>query len=239
MRKKIVLSIILCFICLCAVSCPVTAQESYHEKLLLYKWAIIIMLGIGLPILLLLLYTLLKTENEQRKILLLAGLNITILFLVLGVLSYLLWNEPDPTIAYVPVPLLEWAFIGGMVAVLYRLAFREERLTKQLYLYIVAKPVIGLVMGGLVFFIALGTSILLGVSSYQRLIVSPEINQTVRDQFIFFKGVNMWLPGYMIYWLCAIAFIGGFSDRFSIDLIDRFLTTYSGNDKKDVTRRNE
>jgi hypothetical protein len=33
----------------------------------------------------------------------------------------------------------------------------------------------------------------------------------------------------MIYWLCAIAFIAGFSDTFSINLMNRFLDNYQKN----------
>ena len=118
--------------------------------------------------------------------------------LILAGLSYMLWDKPAFTIAWVPIDIMQWAFIGGVVAVLYRLAYRpgSARTPVELYTWMVVKPIIGLVMGGLVYFLAVSGELFLNGQT--------NINNT---QF-----------------LCVLAFIGGFSDRFSIDLINRFVS---------------
>ncbi len=98
-------------------------------------------------------------------------------------------------IMYVPVPILQWAFVGGIVSVLYKLAFDRTQFPESnaLYLWIVAKPVVGIVMGALVYFIA----------------VSGELALNGRTQITNIQFLNI------------LAFLGGFSDRFSLDLLDR------------------
>ncbi len=141
-----------------------------------------------------------RHKDGQRRLLWISLFYVDILILVIGAVSILVWGQSDSIIAYVPTPILEWAFIGAVVAVLYRLATIENTPGTRLYLWIIAKPLIGLSMGALVYFIALGGSILLG---------NPSEN----------------LPSNTIYWLCALAFVGGFSDKFSMDLMDRFVST--------------
>lgn len=117
------------------------------------------------------------------------------LLISLGVLSYFLWDVPDPKIMYVPVPILQWAFVGGIVSVLYKLAFDRTHCPKSdaLYAWIVAKPVVGIVMGALVYFIA----------------VSGELALNGKTQINNIQFLNI------------IAFLGGFSDRFSLDLLEK------------------
>lgn len=117
------------------------------------------------------------------------------LVISLGVLSYILWDRPDPKIMYVPVPILQWGFVGGVVSVLYRLAFDRSHRPESdaLYPWIVAKPVVGIVMGAIVYFIALSGELALNGKT--------EINN--------------------IAFLNILAFLGGFSDRFSLDLLEK------------------
>jgi archaellum biogenesis protein FlaJ (TadC family) len=119
------------------------------------------------------------------------------LILIIAALSYLLWNQNDPRIVYVPVSILEWGFIGGMVGVLYRLAFKRSghRNNAQLYRWIIAKPIVSVVMGAIVYFLA----------------VSGELALNGRTQINNIEFLNV------------IAFLGGFSDRFSIDLLNRIV----------------
>ena len=117
------------------------------------------------------------------------------LLIILGLLSYILWDRADPMIMYVPVPILQWAFVGGMVNVLYRLAFDRSALPEGdvLYSWIIAKPVVGIVMGALVYFLA----------------VSGELALNGQTQINNIEFLNI------------LAFIGGYSDRFSLDLLDK------------------
>lgn len=145
------------------------------------------------------------TPPEEKKFFWLTIVYVFLLVLVVGIVSVLIWDKPDYFIMYVPVSILEWSFVGGIVAVLYRLAYRKKIWDSDLGLYtwIIAKPIIGLVMGALVYFLALGGGKLLG---------APD------DA----------LRGEQIHWLNAIAFIGGFSDELSIGLINRLVSQTLG-----------
>jgi hypothetical protein len=124
-----------------------------------------------------------------------------LLLLTIGIVSFVVWNKPDYFIMYVPVPILEWAFVGSMVAVIYRLSYRKIIWNGSigLYTWVIAKPMISLFMGALVYFLALGGGKLLGAPSEA-------------------------LKGEQVYWLCVVAFIGGFSDELSLGLIKRIVT---------------
>jgi len=117
------------------------------------------------------------------------------LFSTIAVVVVLLWNRPDPIVLYVPVYILVWGLLGGGVGVLHRLAFHrgDGKQGHELYTWVIAKPVIGMVMGGIVYFLAVSGELFLNGKT--------EISN--------------------IHFLNVLAFIAGFSDRFSIDLIDR------------------
>jgi peptidoglycan/LPS O-acetylase OafA/YrhL len=135
--------------------------------------------------------------NEPGKRLRLALLYAVLFLLLMGGVSIALWGIPDPKIMYVPVPILQWAFTGGMVAVLYRLTYHRkiDLGEADLYVWVIAKPVIGMVMGAMVYFLA----------------VSGELFLNGRTEIQNIQFLNV------------LAFIGGFSDRLSIGLIDRIV----------------
>ena len=139
--------------------------------------------------------------QEEKSYFWLTLVFICLLLLTLVIISIVVWNKPDYYIMYVPVPILEWAFVGSMVAVIYRLAYRKKVWTSRigLYTWVIAKPIIGLFMGALVYFLALGGGKLLGAPSDA-------------------------LQGERVYWLSVVAFIGGFSDELSIGLVKRIVT---------------
>lgn len=101
--------------------------------------------------------------NEQGKRFRLALLYAVLFLLLMGGVSIGLWGIPDPKIMYVPVPILQWAFTGGMVAVLYRLAYHRkiDLGEADLYVWVIAKPVIGMVMGAMVYFFAVSGELFL------------------------------------------------------------------------------
>ncbi|MCX6677317.1 MAG: hypothetical protein NTU95_05150 [Methanothrix sp.] len=88
--------------------------------------------------------------------------------------------------------------MGGVIGVLNGLMknFKDD------YVWVITKPFIAMVMGGVVYFIALGGGILIGL---------PQTGS---------------LPTNTIYLLCAFAFIAGFSEEFSLDLINRLTGKY-------------
>lgn len=146
-----------------------------------------------------------KPNETQIKNIIISAIYILILIFVDSGVLIMVFSRSDPTIAYVPSPILEWAFTGGIIGVLYRLTSNNI----ENYVWAITKPVIGLVMGGVVYFIALGGGILIGL---------PQ------------DGI---LPKNTIYLLCAFAFVAGFSEKFSIDLINRLTGKYNMEEKKD------
>ncbi len=188
-------------------------DEDFWEK----EWPKRLRLIAGLAVFLffavgVLLFAIWKTENEQKRLIWIAIIYNIILLGIMGIASIALWNYPHHgpiIIAYVPVEILEWSFMGGMVAVLYHLAYKQKNLKIEFAAWIIAKPIIGLVMGGVVYFIALGAGVLLG-----------GINQSINQDYIN----QNFLPQSTVYLLCAFAFIAGFSDRFSTDLINMLVS---------------
>jgi hypothetical protein len=136
------------------------------------------------------------SASEQRKFFLAALIYSILLLSVVALAAYLLWDRlTEPKFFYVPAHIWLWALIGGMVAVLHRAAYqpKDDDAPVQFYAWVVAKPVIGTVMGGLVYLLAVCGELFLN-------------SKTQIDNIQF---------------LCVAAFIGGFSDRFSIDLITK------------------
>jgi peptidoglycan/LPS O-acetylase OafA/YrhL len=130
--------------------------------------------------------------NDDKRMMWVALSYSAVLLLLIAGISYLVWDKPDPRVMYVPVPILVWAFAGGMVGVLYQLAFRKGQAIR-LYTWLIAKPVIGMVMGGIVYFLA----------------VSGELALNGKTDISNMELLNV------------LAFLGGFSDRYSVDLLDR------------------
>ena len=150
----------------------------------------------------------LSVEGE-RRLLRLTIVVAAVLVIVLAAVSFAIWPRNDKgalewksgqnfAIMFVPISILEWSFAGAMVSVLYRLAYRKRirQVGFELYTWAVAKPVIGLFMGGLVYFVALAGARLLESSS-----------NALADAL----------------WLNVAAFVGGFSDELSVGVINRFV----------------
>ena len=122
--------------------------------------------------------------------------NIILLYAVATGVSALVWDRPDPTIMYVPVYILMWGFVGGVVSVLYYSAFpRPYDPGIDLRSWVIVKPFVGAIMGGLVYFGAVAGELFL--------------NGRIQIQNIEFLNI--------------LAFFAGFSDRFSIDMIDKLV----------------
>ncbi|MFA5353867.1 MAG: hypothetical protein WC291_06540 [Thermodesulfovibrionales bacterium] len=146
--------------------------------------------------------------NEDKKLMRVAAIYAVVLLSIIAGVAYLVWDRPDPRIMYVPVPILVWAFLGGMVGVLYQLAFRKTQIPR-FYTWLVAKPVVGMVMGAVVYFLA----------------VSGELALNGKTEIQNIELLNV------------LAFLGGFSDRYSVDLLDRMTggTSVRGEQGKEAT----
>ena len=145
---------------------------------------------------------------KDRVLVLIAALYSLVLLLILGAVAYITWGKPDPQLWYVPVPILMWAFVGGMVGVLYQIAFKKD-LNPRFYTWLVSKPIVGMIMGAIVYFLAVGGELTLNGNT---------------------EIANIQV-------LCVLAFLGGFSDRYSIGLLEKIADTTGirGDKSKDVT----
>jgi hypothetical protein len=133
-------------------------------------------------------------DLKEKRLLLVTCISVVAFLGVMVGTSFLLWNRGDKFIMWIPVYALQGGFCGGMVAVFYRVAIlRGAGLHgEKLYAWVVAKPIMGIALGGVVYLlVASGESALNG---------TPTIN-------------NYELVG-------ALAFLGGFSDRFSLRLLN-------------------
>lgn len=103
------------------------------------------------------------------------------------------WTDTtEIPIVGVPVSVLVWAAIGSLAAILYRFYTHEpERITVEIR-WLVARPIIGIIMGALVYL-----AILSGLFIFGGATGSDTNPASARPQL-------MWL----------VAFLGGFSDRF-------------------------
>jgi hypothetical protein len=145
-------------------------------------------------------------DDTDPRILPLVIAYVIVLVAVLTVVSWLIWNRKDmPFIMFVPVAILEWAFAGGMVAVIYRLA--SPGLTKpkgrQLYAWAIGRPITGVFLGAVVYFVALaGARLLTGTGGLGGL------------------GDALWLN--------VIAFFGAFRQDLSIRAASSFFVSKMG-----------
>lgn len=154
------------------------------------------------------------SRESEKRLLWLTVVFAAVLLLVLAAVSVVIWprnpegkpiwdSAKNTIIMFIPVPILEWSFAGAMVSVLFRLAYRKRisRVGLELYTWAIAKPVIGLFTGALVYFLALAGAKL--------------FDGSLRD----------------VLWLNVVAFVGGFSDDLSIGLIKRFVRRRLGGDR--------
>ncbi|HEV8238857.1 MAG TPA: hypothetical protein VGS57_05780 [Thermoanaerobaculia bacterium] len=157
---------------------------------------------------------------DERRVLWLAVIFVILLVGLLAATSYAIWPRDDLgalvwrpgedfNIMWVPIAIIEWAFAGAMVSVLYRLATRRGLPAGRsaLYTWVIARPVIGLFLGGLVYFLALAGAKLLDGKLTDAL------------------------------WLNVVAFVGGFSEDLSVGLIQRFVRRRLGDDARDDAKR--
>jgi hypothetical protein len=172
-------------------------------------WLILLSLLIGIPPL---LWTVAKTvkDSEEHQRLWLVTLLVLVLLITMAVVTIAVWDVvPDPTFAYVPLPILQWGLVGGILAVIKHLALGRYKQLRKLYPWIVARPILGLFMGGVIYFIALAGGLL----------VNAQLDQGGHLQS------NLWLN--------AVAFMAAFNERFSEKVLGWFFPEEKPQAKKE------
>ena len=115
---------------------------------------------------------------------------------IIAIWSYVTFDKPDWTIIGVPQMVLEWSLIGAVAGSLYRLSSypRLSQVEKaELYLWVLAKPFVGVALGAVIYFLAIG-----GV-----LVLNGEAKVAHREL------------------LAALGFLAAFSDKFAFSALDK------------------
>ena len=136
------------------------------------------------------------TDATLGRILkLLVAYQIVALVLIAG-WTYVTFDKDDWTLIGVPQVILEWALIGAVAGSLYRLS-TYPRLSSmeraELYLWVLAKPFVGVALGAVIYFLSVGGVLVL---NGEAKVVHKEL-------------------------LSALAFFAAFSDKFAFSVLDR------------------
>ena len=136
------------------------------------------------------------TDATLGKILkLLLAYQVVALVLIAG-WTYVTFDKDDWTLIGVPQMILEWALIGAVAGSLYRLS-TYPRLSPieraELYLWVLAKPFVGVALGAVIYFLSVGGLLVL---NGEAKVVHKEL-------------------------LAALAFVAAFSDKFAFSVLDR------------------
>jgi hypothetical protein len=162
-----------------------------------------------------------KEQAERKSRWTVLGISI-VLLLVVGLLAYLLhgtWT-PDMSISVIalPVSVVVWSFVGGVAAMLQAFVGTKRRDASERinYEWLLWRPIVGVVMGCVVYLAIAAGLVMFGEGDFTSL-------------------ANTQNP----YFLWALAFLGGFSDRFAILVFDNVVRTVSGSSGDEANSENE
>ncbi|MEM7342993.1 MAG: hypothetical protein AAF485_02010 [Chloroflexota bacterium] len=117
-------------------------------------------------------------------------------------------NNQEIPILGVPISVMIWAAVGSIAAILYRFYTREPtRITSEIR-WLIARPIIGVIMGAVGYL-----AIVSGLLIFGTAVGADENFDSARPQLL---------------WL--LAFLGGFSDRFFEVIIDAVVSRFSSDD---------
>jgi hypothetical protein len=133
---------------------------------------------------------------------------------ILGLWSYLTWNEADWLVIGVPQLVLEWSLLGAVAGALFRLSSYPNLSASEkaeLYLWVLAKPFVGIAFGGVIYFLAVGGVLVLTENA--------ELNR--REL------------------LAALGFLASFSDKFALSALGRLSLSSEKQKSDDLDQRKE
>lgn len=156
-----------------------------------------------------------KSEKKRRNRIRLAAVGISLLSLItIGVfleicLKYSIGKDTNITIIMLPLPVLIWSIIGSFAAILYRFTNAGDSELDEPLRWLFARPLSGIIMGAIAYLILRVGLITIQAQESAAMLGSLEI---------------MWL----------IAFLAGFSDRFSDYLLRNIVGKFGGNSTGDL-----
>ncbi len=153
-----------------------------------------------------------RKQMERAVVLILAA----VMILVVGVLAYYLDERTEIKVLGLPLPVVLWSFIGGVGATLYAFVGTQKYTqTEPLRLdWLIGRPIVGVIMGSVVY-LAVATS-LSAVGGVQA-----DAAEAAERPYL----------------LWALAFIGGFSDKFAILLFDNLVGKFTTGGKEEPAEK--
>ncbi|MCB0194888.1 MAG: hypothetical protein KDJ65_23260 [Anaerolineae bacterium] len=111
----------------------------------------------------------------------------------------------------VPLSVLVWSAIGSLAAILYRFYTQKPKKVSDEVKWLIARPVIGIIMGALAYVAIISGLLIFGTTVGQEFDINNARPQT------------LWL----------VAFLGGFSDKFFETIIDNVMGRFSNETKRE------
>jgi len=130
------------------------------------------------------------------------------LLMIVAVLGYALRGIWTPTMSIpviaLPISVVVWSFVGGVAAMLQAFVGTKNNKKKEVnYEWLIWRPVVGVIMGSVLY---------LAISAGLAILGNTDLSvSNPRNNFI----------------LWALAFLGGFSDKFAILVFDNIVRTFS------------
>ena len=124
--------------------------------------------------------------------------------------AWAVWNKNDYWLFFVPSTPIFWAFLGGVIRVLHGLAIEPAARPSErtsVYTWAITRPIIGAVMGAFVYL-----ALFSGLFLLDR--TPPSLTEQAPTQGVPQGPIRPET-------LSAVAFVAGFSDRFSINVLER------------------
>lgn len=153
--------------------------------------------------------------GEKRLQWIIPALIIVYIIVIVSIIVFggISWTDTTeiPVIG-VPVSVLLWSAIGSLAAILYRFYTRDRGRIKYEIRWLIARPIIGIIMGSLAYLAIVSGLFIFGNA------VGSDTTGTPRPQLL---------------WL--MAFLGGFSDKFFNSLIDTVSEKVTGDKGRDST----
>jgi hypothetical protein len=136
------------------------------------------------------------------------------LLVIVALLSYFLRDTWTPSMSIpilaLPISVIVWGFVGGVAAMLQTfVGSRRQAETERVnYEWLLWRPIVGVIMGSVLYLAIAAGLVLFGQGSFTSLA------NTQNHHFLW-----------------ALAFLGGFSDKFAILVFDEVVRAFSKSPK--------
>lgn len=161
-----------------------------------------------------------REEHECRQQRVWRNMNVVMVLIYTLVLLVLIFNhdkwglvERARTVLSIPFSVLLWGAVGSVAAILYRLYTISHRVNLQDEVrWLIARPIIGIIMSALAFFAVRAGLVLLDVTDPALLVTDPTLLEPDGNRSTAIPDIYL-----------VVAFLAGFSDRFYLAVVNRLI----------------